>query len=50
VRIAIAEPEALKVNAVLTNLDLEINNMGDAVEKAVRVAVKGRRGFVLRLL
>jgi hypothetical protein len=42
--------KALKVNAVLTKLDLEFNNsMGDAGEKAVRDAVKGRRGFVLEL-
>ena len=41
--------EALKVNAVLTKLDIRANNMGDAREKAVRDAVKGRSGFVLVL-
>jgi hypothetical protein len=46
---AIAIAEALKVNAVLTKLDLENNRMGDAGEKAVRDAVKDRSGFVLEL-
>ena len=41
--------EALKVNAVLTKLNLENNNLGDAGEKAVRKAVKNRSGFVLEL-
>ena len=41
--------EALKVNPVLTKLDLRWNNMGDAWKKAVRDAVKGRSGFVLEL-
>jgi len=39
----------LKVNAVLTKLDLEYNNMGDAGKKAVQDAVRGRSGFVLEL-
>ena len=40
--------EALKVNAVLTKLNLKYNSpMGDAGEKAVRDAVRGRSGFVL---
>ena len=41
--------EALKVNPVLTKLDLEYNNLGDAGGKAVRDAVKDRSGFVLHL-
>jgi len=41
--------EVLKVNAVLTKLDLEYNNMGDAGKKAVQDAVRGRSGFVLEL-
>ena len=41
--------EALKVNAVLTKLDLRWNNMGDAWIKAVRDAVKDRSGFQLHL-
>ena len=41
--------EALKVNPVLTKLDLEYNNLGEAGEKAVRDAVKDRSGFVLEL-
>ena len=36
-------------NRVLTKLDLEHNNMGDAGKKAVRDAVKDRSGFVLEL-
>jgi hypothetical protein len=35
-------------NRVLTKLDLEYNNMGDA-GKMVRDAVKGRSGFVFEL-
>ena len=46
---AIAIAEALKVNAVLTKLDIRINIMGYAGEKAVRDAVKDRSGFVLLL-
>ena len=47
---AIAIAEALKVTAVLTKLNLELNfNMGDAGEKAVQDAVKGRSGFQLDL-
>jgi hypothetical protein len=34
-------------NRVLTKLNLEDNNMGDAGEKAVRDAVKDRSGFEL---
>ena len=41
--------EALKVNPVLTKLDLEYNNLGDAGRQAVRDAVKDRSGFVLEL-
>ena len=41
--------EALKVNPVLTKLDLRNNNMGEAGEKAVRDTVKDRSGFVLEL-
>ena len=41
--------EALKVNPVLTKLDLRYNNMGDAGEKVVREAVKDRSGFELML-
>ena len=41
--------EALKVNPVLTKLDLRYNNMGDAGGKAVRDAVKDRSGFELEL-
>jgi NLR family CARD domain-containing protein 3 len=41
--------EALKVNAVLIKLDIQVNNMGDEGEKAVRDAVKDRSGFVLEL-
>ena len=36
-------------NRVLTKLDLEYNDLGDAGEKAVRDAVKDRSGFVLEL-
>ena len=36
-------------NRVLTKLDIQFNNMGDAGKKAVRDAVKGRSGFVLEL-
>ncbi len=36
-------------NRVLTELYLWNNNLGDAGEKAVRDAVKGRSGFVLEL-
>jgi len=39
----------LKVNEVLTKLDIQVNNMGDEGEKAVRDAVKDRSGFVLEL-
>ena len=40
--------EALKVNPVLTKLDLRWNNnMGETGEKAVRDAVKDRSGFEL---
>ncbi len=46
---AIAIAEALKVTAVLTELDLEYNRMGDAGKKAVRDAVMDRSGFVLML-
>ncbi len=46
---AIAIAEALKVNAVLTKLNLEYNSMGEAGEKAVRDALKDRSGFVLEL-
>ena len=41
--------EALKVNAVLTKLHLEYNNLGEAGKKAVRDAVKDRSGFELEL-
>ena len=41
--------EALKVNAVLTKLYLLNNNLGDAGNKAVQDAVKGRSGFKLYL-
>ena len=41
--------EALKVNAVLTKLDLKYNKLGEAGKKAVREAVKDRSGFVLEL-
>ena len=41
--------EALKVNPVLTKLDLRYNNMGDAGGKVVREAVKDRSGFELML-
>ena len=41
--------EALKVNPVLTKLNLGWNNLGEAGEKAVREAVKDRSGFVLEL-
>ena len=41
--------EALKVNPVLTELHLEYNNLGEAGEKAVQEAVKGRIGFKLHL-
>ena len=47
---AIAIAEALKVNAVLTKLNLEYNsNMGEAGKTAVRDAVKDRSGFELKL-
>ena len=46
---AIAIAKALKVSAVLTRLDIQVNNMGDAGEKAVQDAVKGRSGFDLKL-
>ena len=36
-------------NRVLTKLDIQYNNMGDAGEKAVRDAVKDRSGFELML-
>jgi hypothetical protein len=36
-------------NRVLTKLDIQVNNMGDAGEKAVQDAVKGRSGFELKL-
>ena len=41
--------EALKVNPVLTELNLQMNNMGEAGIKAVQDAVKDRSGFVLKL-
>ena len=41
--------EALKVNPVLTKLDLKVNGMGYAGEIAVRDAVEDRSGFVLEL-
>ena len=41
--------EALKVNPVLTNLNLYNNNLGDAGKKVVRDAVKDRSGFALGL-
>ena len=42
--------EALKVNAVLTKLNLQYNrSMGDAGKQAVRDAVKDRSGFELEL-
>ena len=41
--------EALKVNPVLTKLDIRANNMGDAGGKVVREAVKDRSGFELML-
>ena len=41
--------ELIKVNPVLTKLDLRMNGLGDAGKKAVRDAVKGRSGFVLEL-
>ena len=42
--------EALKVNPVLTKLNLQYNStMGDAGKQAVRDAVKDRSGFVLEL-
>ena len=41
--------EALKVNPVLTKLNLQLNNLGEAGEKAMRDAVKDRSGFVLEL-
>jgi hypothetical protein len=45
-----ATAEALKVNAVLTKLNLQYNsNMREAGKKAVRDAVKDRSGFVLQL-
>ena len=46
---AIAIAEALKVNAVLTKLNLNYNSMGVAGETAVRDAVKDRSGFVLHM-
>ena len=36
-------------NRVLTKLNLQYNNMGEAGRKAVRDAVKDRSGFVLKL-
>ena len=36
-------------NRVLTKLDLEYNDLGDAGEKAVREAVKDRSGFELHM-
>ena len=41
--------EALKVNPVLTKLNLMYNKLGEAGRKAVRDAVKDRSGFVLKL-
>jgi hypothetical protein len=41
--------EALKVNAVLTKLELEYNSMGDAGKQALQDAVKDRSGFDLVL-
>ena len=41
--------EALKVNAVLTKLYLNYNDMGEAGKQAVQDAVKDRSGFVLEL-
>ena len=42
--------EALKVNRVLTKLNIQYNaSMGDAGKQAVRDAVKDRGGFVLEL-
>ena len=47
---AIAIAEALKVNAVLTKLDLKYNsNIGDAGKQTLRDAVKDRSGFELEL-
>ena len=42
--------EALKVNPVLTKLDLMYNNLGEAGKQAVRDAVKDRSGFVFSVL
>ena len=41
--------EALKVNPVLTKLDLKGNYLGEAGKQAVRDAVKDRSGFELDL-
>ena len=41
--------EALKVNPVLTKLDLRGNDLGNAGGKVVQDAVTGRSGFQLHL-
>ena len=41
--------EALKLNAVLTALNLEYNQLDNAVKQSVCDAVAGRDGFVLKL-
>ena len=42
--------EALRVNGVLTALDLRFNGLGDEGKGVIRDAVSGREGFKLRLV
>ena len=43
----LAIADALKVNAVLTKLDVRANLAGDEGKKALQDAAKGREGFEL---
>ena len=46
---AAALASALRVNGVLTHLDLESNNLGEEGKGAIRDAVSGREGFKLEM-
>lgn len=41
--------DALRVNASLTALDVHLNQLGGGGEKVLEQAVKGRRGFDLKV-
>ena len=40
---------ALRVNGVLTTLDLRANDLGDEAKGVIRDAVSGRKGFKLEM-